>query len=108
MIIQYPHTLKYLTPSIDSVYNQDTGEWSDEVLGVEKELMCRSEMNSKGELVPSNDGAQLNYSYTVYMEVDAPVFEFGHIIEVINPDGLLIKDTVKKFSRGQLNAMLWV
>lgn len=108
MVTQYPHTLKFKTPSTDSVYDQNTGEWSDPVLGDDKELECRAEMNSKGELVPSKDGSQLKYAYTVYMNVDAPVFEFGQMVEVFNSDGLLIKDTVKKFSRGQLNARLWV
>ncbi|WP_231489911.1 hypothetical protein [Pedobacter sp. Leaf170] len=109
MVVQYPNDLKYSSSSAESVYDQESGTWSAASPGVEQPFIkCRAEMNDKGRLVASNDGTQLEYSYTVYMTKDCPVFNFGQIVEVHNSDGLLIKSSVKKFSRGQLNARLWV
>lgn len=109
MIVQYPHDLKYSSLPGESVYDQESGTWNNGIGGVQQPLLkCRAEMNDKGKLVASNDGVQLEYSYTVYTAKDCPAFMYGQVVEVLDSDGSLIKASVKKFSRGQLNARLWV
>lgn len=108
MVNRYPDIIKFKTVPSDSVYDQNTGEWSEPGVSVELELKCRAEMNGTGKTVASNDGESLEYAYTVYLERSVPVFKFGQSVEVFNVDGLLISSSVKKFNRGQFNARLWV
>lgn len=102
VVVQYPDILTY---SIQGTGIQDeNGNWIVDGIDQEFELKCRAEPASGNGLIKNVDGTVINYSWIVYLPL--PVEEIAVGTEVTIESKL--KDTVKRFSRGQLNARIWL
>lgn len=105
MIRQYPHILKITTTSGSS--QDGNGNWvPGSTSTVEKE--CRAEPNSRNAQVKTADSTAIVFDYTVYMPLPAEAISVGSKVEVYSGDELLSTNSVKRFTKGQLNARLWL
>lgn len=105
MVKQYPHTLKITT--VSGSVQDGNGNWQPGTpIMVEK--VCRAEPNSRNAMVKADDGTQVVFDFTVYMPLPADSIAVGAQVKVYNGDELLGASTVKRFSKGQLNARLWL
>jgi hypothetical protein len=105
MVTQYPHSFTYQLPGT-STLNEATGNWSS-TNGAEKTITCRAEPNKGDSFINGADGNRILYDYVLYMPL--PVDEIVPGTNVSLTVGLLnVKNTVKRFSKGQLNARLWL
>ncbi|MEN0095898.1 MAG: hypothetical protein AAGB30_10985 [Pedobacter sp.] len=108
MIRQYPDIIFYPSYEGESEYDQASGTWVTSGGPGTSSIGCRAELNSKGEMVLSNDGTELAYTFIVYLPAGSPGFEFGQEVYVVDQSGSKFTGTVKLFKRGQLNARLWL
>lgn len=109
-MVRYPHKLKFnVIGSESEPYQDGNGDWLIPTnTETEVELSCRAEPNGQGKVIAGEDGNSLVYSWSVYMAKDAVKVEYGQAIEVYNGAELLAKGNCLMFSRGQMNARLWV
>ena len=105
MVKQYPHRL-VMTTATGSVQDGN-GNWVSGSL-VTTEKACRAEPNSRNATVKAEDGTAVQFDFTVYMPLPVDTIVVGSNVEVYNGDELLSTNTVKRFTRGQLNARLWL
>lgn len=105
MIQQYPHTLKITTVSGST--QDGNGNWQPGT-PVTVEKPCRAEPNNRNALVKADDGTQVVFDFTVYMPLPVEIIAVGTQVKVYNVDELLGANTVKRFSKGQLNARAWL
>lgn len=110
MIIQYPHILRFdiVTGGVEEIdENGDTVIVPGQATTIE--VKCRFEPNADGQVIVSADGAKLEFGWIVYMPLDQIVVESGIMIRGYTGDDQLIAEgDVKRYSKGQLNARLWV
>lgn len=107
MVKQYPHTLTYTTitgstgPDAEGNYSPGT---SQTVV-----LLCRAEVNNSGQgWINAIDGSRINYDWVVYLPSTSVVFLEGSEIQIQNGPDIIIKDVIKRFWPGQLNARIWL
>jgi hypothetical protein len=105
---RYPHKLTIW--KADPSTQDSNGNW---VTGwdIIKQTHCRAEPNLsvRDGLMNAGDGKVVNYSWTVYMPANGPEIGTGAKVVISNADDTEIaSDTVKRFSRGQLNARAWL
>jgi len=105
MVRQYPHRLVITTKSGST--QDGNGNWQP---GTETttEKICRAEPNSRNATVKAEDGTAIQFDFNVYMPLPVDTIAVGTKIEVYSGDELLSTNTVKRFSKGQLNARLWL
>jgi hypothetical protein len=105
VVKQYPHTLKLTT--IGSGTQDSEGNW---IPGgsTEVEKPCRFETNDRGAIVATDDGAEIVYDGIIYLPLPADQIAPGTTVQVLDGVTVLSNRTVKKFSRGQLNARIWL
>lgn len=103
MVQQYPDILTYQLQepgTFDSNGNPIAGG-----LGEVIELQCRAEAASGPGIIKTVDGEAINYSWIIYM----PLGQVDNIpIGTQVTIGGKLKDTVKRFYSGQLNARIWL
>lgn len=105
MIRQYPHNLVITT--VGASTQDSNGNWQPgSTTTVEKS--CRAEANNRSAQVKSADGTAIIFDYTVYMPLPIDSIAVGSKVSVYSGDELLSTNTVKRFSKGQLNARLWL
>jgi hypothetical protein len=105
MVKQYPHILKL---TITTPASQDgSGNW---VPGSTSnvEVSCRFETNAGDAFVKLDQGETVKYDGIVYMPLSDVNIAPGTSVEVLNGAEVLSKGTVKRFSKGQLNARVWL
>lgn len=107
MVTKYPHKM---TLTITTGSTQDSnGDWiAGTTMVIEKE--CRAEPSGGNGYISGPDGSKINYSWIVYMPLPVDKILEGVTIEVIDKktSESILKDKVIRFSRGQLNARLWL
>jgi hypothetical protein len=54
------------------------------------------------------DGKQITFSSIVYMPIPTKEIKVGMLFEVWDGEKLIVKEDVKQFSKGQLNARVWL
>ncbi len=103
---QYPHLIVLTTVS-DTVQDAQ-GNWTAGTVETLEALRCRFEANSKGAMIPSADGTKVDFDGTVYMPL--PVLDIlpGTKAVVYNNAKVLSNNKIIRFSKGQLNARLWL
>jgi hypothetical protein len=105
MVKQYPHRLVITT--VGASTQDGNGNWqSGSPVTVEKS--CRAEPNNKNAQVKTVDGTAIVFDYTVYMPLSVDSIAVGSKVSVYSGAELLSTNTVKRFSKGQLNAQLWL
>lgn len=105
MVTQYPHTA---TATINSdaitLPNGDIQPGTTTTVS----FKCRVEPSTGYGTVKTQDGTALDYAWKVYGK-NIPVLAFGTDVEIKDNQGRIVcKDTVKQFSKGQLNTRLWL
>jgi hypothetical protein len=105
VVKQYPHILKLI--SIAESSQDGNGNW---IPGgqTEVERSCRFETNAKGALVATDDGETVVYDGIIYLPLPADQISIGTTVQVLDGATVLSNRSVKKFSRGQLNARIWL
>lgn len=106
MVKLYPHTLNG-TITGNAVQDAETGDW---IQGAQTSfsIKCRAESEDAIGFVNEKDGVKIDYSWVVYMTRSVPAIQIGTVVTVSGEGGIFLKDTVKRFSRGQLNARVWL
>lgn len=102
---QYPHSM--VLTKVGSSSQDTNGNWQSTGSTVE-ERACRAEPNSKNAFITTADGTQVYFDYTLYMPLPAETVAVGTKVEVFDGLDILSTGTVKRFSRGQLNARAWI
>lgn len=71
---------------------------------------CRAEPSGGNGYIKTADGTAVNYSWIVYFGLPVDKIVEGTEIEVVDQKTLesILKDKVLRFSRGQLNARVWL
>jgi hypothetical protein len=109
MVVQYPHTLKF---DIATGGSEEIDENGDTIIvpgaTATIEVKCRLEPNGSGEYLTSNDGLRVEYGWTAYMSLNQVEVPEGTQIRGYLGDNMMAYGTVKRFSKGQLNARAWV
>lgn len=107
MVIQYNHTATITTQGTDASQDAD-GNWIPGTPGTTTTEDCRAESASGNGYITGIDGTKIDYSWIVYFPQDVPFIKVGSQITVMNGTEPVLSDTVKRFSRGQLNARIWL
>lgn len=105
MIKQYPHRL-VITTTTGSVQDGN-GNWEPGSTST-TEKACRAEPNSKNAQVKTADGTAVIFDFTVYLPLPVDSIAVGTTVSVYSGNDLLGKNTVKRFTKGQLNARVWL
>ena len=109
MITQYPQTLKFDHVTAGEPYIDENGDTViPDGTTTTIEVKCRFEPNQKGETIPSNDGLQLSYGWIVYIPLPQLEIPEGITILGFDQEKQIASGTIKRFSKGQLNARAWV
>lgn len=106
MVIQYPHTGKVYLPG-DS-QRDATGNWIASDVSLQLQTKCRAEPARGSQYVVGLNGQQITFWCIVYMPIPDDEVKPGMLFEVWDGENLIIKTDVKQFSRGQLNARVWL
>lgn len=106
MVKQYPHTATVTitgTPVTQPNGDITPGETTT------SSFICRLEPASGNGYVTGIGGIKVDYQWKLYCNKSTAVIPVGASIVVTNNVGeQLCKDTVKFFSKGQLNCRLWL
>jgi hypothetical protein len=110
VITQYPDDL---SASVNAESTQDAnGNWVQGSSGSALTSKCRYEANDGSGYVVGENGNRIDFSAVVYLPVTAPLIKTGSVVQItIKRTGeadQVISDSVKRFSRGQLNARIWL
>lgn len=105
MVTQYPHdlTATVMAPAT----RDDAGNY---VPGATTILTgkCRVEPNGSGRYIVAADGTQVFFSWMVYMPKNATDIPVGAQVVVTDNGNAKASGTVKQYSKGQLNARVWL
>lgn len=108
MVTQYPHML-WVTVNTNAT-KDGNGDWIPGSPGTLLKLKCRAESSSGNGYLTGSDGKRIDYSWVVYLPLDqATLIPTGSPVSIYDGDTLILeKDTVKRFSKGQLNIRVWL
>lgn len=109
MVEQYPYQL-FVKEVPESNYDENRGEWDN---SGDTEWMpfgvCRDEGNGAGRKVVTTDGELYLYFWVIYCPLSVQEMKKGALIKVVDKDGnIRAEKRMVKFSRGQLNARIWL
>jgi hypothetical protein len=106
-LIQYPH-LASIFENVEATRDEN-GNWVDPVPEDAKTFICRAEPaigNRNNGLKEGGDGAVTDFNWIVYCPLETPDIVPG--TQIIVYGAMQIQDSVKRFSRGQLNVRIWL
>jgi hypothetical protein len=106
MVKQYPHILAY--GAIAESSQDGNGNWVSGTATVETLLVCRAEPNGGNGFITTADGTQINFSWVVYLPLTTDYIETGTGVIIKNGEQVIATDTIKRFSKGQLNVRIWL
>ncbi len=105
MVTQYPHIIEI---SVASESTKDvSGNWVNGT-PTTSQVNGRYEPNKGNGMVRAADGTMINYEGIVYLPLPQSDLPVGTDVTVKNGETVLLKNTVKQFSKGQLNARVWL
>jgi len=107
MVIQYPHIATITIPGVEATQDAN-GNWIAGTEGSTFAQMCRAESSSGNGYINGADGTKIEYSWIIYFPTGITLIKVGSKVTVINGTEEVLTDTVKRFSRGQLNCRIWV
>jgi hypothetical protein len=107
MVKQYPHMI-WFTTTTDATLD-DNGDWISSAGESVLKVKCRAESSTGDGYLTGSDGKRIDYSWIVYLPLDTPLVKIGSNVSVYDGTDVLIdKDTVKRYSKGQLNVRVWL
>jgi hypothetical protein len=105
---RYPHMLRVVAMSASTQNANGDWEQGEEMI---IETHCRAEpaVRVNDGLQGAIDGRIVNYAWIIYMPANAPQLGVGAIATITDLDlQVIASDTIKRFSRGQLNVRAWL
>jgi hypothetical protein len=105
--VQYPHLL-YASVVAESTRDANGDYVPSEAEESEEGLECRAVSSTGNGYITGADGSHIDYSWIVYMPQSTPVLQVGTQVRIERPDDTDVVDTVKRFSRGQMNCRAWL
>ena len=106
MVIQYPNTGKAYKAGESVKDSQNNWTTTDPVLQLE--TRCRVEPARANAYLNGADGKQITFTSIVYMPIPPADLGVGTLFEVWDGERLIVKEPIKQYSRGQLNARVWL
>lgn len=106
VVNQYPHKILF-SSATDSTRDAD-GNWIAGTTGVQLDKDCRAEVNGSSGYIVSPDGSRIDFAWLVYLPLPVDPVAEGTSVTVKDGDVTIATDTVKRFSKGQLNARIWL
>lgn len=107
---QYPHTVKIY--SIPDSVRDENGDWipggAPTMVLKKGRAEVRSGNNNANAYITGSDGVQITFFCIVYLPLPIDRFPPGTLVEVLDGDQQIVRSTIKQFSKGQLNARIWV
>lgn len=86
----------------------ENGNWIAGGNAVTTIIPCRAESASANGYITGVEGQQINYSWILYAPQTIPAVKVGANVTVTSAGESVCSDTVKRFSRGQLNCRVWL
>lgn len=104
--MQYTHTISFTT--IGESYTDDNGNWQPGATITESyPARCEPVGFGSGGSVKATDGERVQLDWVVYMPLPVNNIGVGTTV-TIDMNGQSMTDTVKRFSKGQFNARVWL
>lgn len=109
MVVQYPNKILIHSKTSNSTQNEQ-GDWvvPQEEVPAPVELPCRIELRSSAGYITSTDGKLIEFQSIIYLPLPMPDVSIDQTISVKNGEVIRFVGTVKQFSKGQLNARIWI
>lgn len=105
MVKQYPYAGKAIVTG-DSV--KVGSSWIEAEPTTILETKCRVEPARSSQYLQGQDGKSITYNSIVYMPIPSVDLKPGTLFEVWDGEKLIVREMVKQYSRGQLNARVWL
>jgi hypothetical protein len=105
-VSQYPHRLIAMQYESEAVQDEN-GDWVPQNSSLIDQA-CRAEPNSKGGFIPVADGKSYLFEWVVYLPLPVTELKLGTKVTIEWNGQEFGKGTVQRFSRGQLNARIWL
>lgn len=106
MVTQYPDTV---TVAHSATWSQETdGDFKAGTAATSFTSSCRFEPAGPNPVIRGEDGAEVYYSWVVYMPQTTTVFAYGDPVTVTLLNATTYTGKLKRQSNGQLNTRLWV
>lgn len=105
-VIQYPHILTVTIP--EDAQQDGNGNWVNNSDPFVYQTTCRAEPTTGNKFITGSDGQQLTFRSIIYMPLPVQIIPDGALVEVYDGNRRIIRDDVKQFYKGQLNARAWV
>ena len=105
-VAQYPHRLIAVQYELDAVQDEN-GDWLQQNSSLINQA-CRAEPNSKGGFIPVADGKSYLFEWVIYLPLPVIELKIGTKVTIEWHGQKLGKGEVKRFSKGQLNARIWL
>lgn len=106
-VIQYPYNLEVQTKT-ESVFDENTGEWS---VGEETWVFhskCRDE-GGNGSRITTQDGEVYAYGSLIQLPKGTDGIRGGDHVRVTDSEGnVRVQGRTQKFSKDQLHSRLWL
>lgn len=104
------HILKFVTSVTSGAKQDSNGDWiPGTTTTTTYELPCRVEPNGSGKVLKSNDGQDIYYSWTVYLDKIPAELVSGIEVELYDRAGVKYGEGIAKLAFGyQKNAVIWV
>lgn len=104
-----PYILKFKQKTSSSPVQNNVGDFSQTSnTPVEREFSCGVQPSGQGNIVISEDGISVNYSWIFYANKDVPKIPYGTPVEVFEGQNLIAKGTVKFYAKSRINVRIWV
>ena len=104
-MVQYPDNIVITTSA--SASQNASGIWTAGATG-SYSLDCRAEANGTGKRVSSDDGALIDYSFSVFLPVMTTVIARDSDFVLTALSNGTITGKVKRAANGQLNSRIWL
>lgn len=109
MLNKRPHILKYVNSVNVEPERDENGDWIvSDVVSELIEIGCRAEPNGTGQMINTEDGVTLMYSWTVFLGIETLRIPFGTEVKLFEGSEEVSSGTVKRFSRDQKHCRLWL
>ncbi|HZF64199.1 MAG TPA: hypothetical protein VEZ55_06940 [Chitinophagaceae bacterium] len=110
MIVQYPDVMSF--SSAENASTDGSGNWQAGSNGSTTSINCRYEPGSGYGFVVATDGKRINYTGIAYLPKTAPEIKEGSVVQIVikreGQSDIVMKEKALRFSRGQLNARVWL
>ncbi|MGN6352821.1 MAG: hypothetical protein ACTHLB_05495 [Parafilimonas sp.] len=103
-VTQYPHTA---TVVITTDSGEDENGYPLPPVTQTVELICRAEPNTQNAVVYAPDGTAFQFKYVIYVKAGQSDVPVNSNISIALENGE-VTGIVKMYSKGQLNARIWV